>query len=149
MAVLHLVLQHLPLLTTTTTVIIMLIPSSSLFINFQVNRTHIPLTVSELTMQLRDSGFTLRGVNLMSVPTTTCCSHDTPLFKMSTLEICTGRHLVADCLSCHPTTGWWSTSSSGDDAPTDVSTHTTLPDNVTCLSKKPVGISRGDVNFLN
>lgn len=107
------------------------------------------LTVSELMIQLRDSGFTLRGVNLMLVPTTTCCSHDTPLFRMSTLEMWTGRHFLADCLSCQPTTGWWSTSSSGGDDPMDVSTRATLPASVTCFSKKPIGISCGDVNFLN
>lgn len=100
-------------------------------------------------MQLRDSGFAFRGVNLMLLPTTTCCSHDTPLFRMSTLDICTGRHFILDCLNCQPTIGWWSTSSSGGDAPADVSTLTTLPVSVTCFSKKCVGISCGDVNFLN
>jgi hypothetical protein len=110
---------------------------------------YIILTVCDVTMQLRESGFAFRGVNLMLLPTTTCCSHDTPLFRMSTLEICTGRHFISDCLSCQPTTGWWSTSSSGGDAPADVSTLTTLPVSVTCFSKKFVGISCGDVNFLN
>jgi len=108
-------------------------------------KQHSILTVFALTIQLTDSVFTLRGVILMSVPTTTCCSHDTPLFRMSTLEICTGRHLVADCLNCHATIGWWSTSSSGG----DVSTRTTLPVSVTCFSKKLTGSSCGDVNFLN
>ena len=100
-------------------------------------------------MQLRDSGFVFRGVNLMLLPTTTCCSHDTPLFRMSTLDICTGRPFKLDCLNCQPTIGWWSTSSSGGEAPADVSTLTTLPVSVTRFSKKFVGISCGDVNFLN